>query len=173
MLKTRLFFSSITTIVLSSMIIAQDDFGDDFGDGSEESSETTRTIVLTGTVTNESGSALAGANVVVDGTELGSATDEQGSYTIDGVEVGSSITATVIGYEDMTLYADEETLDFVLVSMAIEMSALEVLASRAGENTAVAYTNVSKEDLQLRLGSRDILRIEMKYCLYGNEDWYT
>ena len=156
MLKLHRFFTLFVSIILSSMMIAQDDFGDDFGDEAEGSSEETQTVVLSGTVTDESGRALAGANVVVDGTELGSATDEQGSYTIEGVEVGSSITATVIGYEDMTSYADSETLDFVLVSMTIEMSALEVLASRAGENTAVAYTNISKEELNLRLGSRDI-----------------
>ena len=36
------------------------------------------------------------------------------------------------------------------------MSELEVLASRAGEKTAVAYTDVSKEEIALRLGSQDI-----------------
>ena len=34
------------------------------------------------------------------------------------------------------------------------MTALEVLASRATEKTAVAHSNVSKEDLALRLGSQ-------------------
>ena len=36
------------------------------------------------------------------------------------------------------------------------MSSLEVLASRASEKTAVAYTDVTKEDIALRLGSQDI-----------------
>ena len=36
------------------------------------------------------------------------------------------------------------------------MSQLEVLASRAGDKTAVAYSNVSKEEIALRLGSQDI-----------------
>ena len=48
------------------------------------------------------------------------------------------------------------------------MSALEVLASRAGEKTPVAYTNVTKEDLQLRLGSRDIpLALNMIPSVYA------
>jgi len=36
------------------------------------------------------------------------------------------------------------------------MSGLEVLASRADEKTPVAYTNVSKADMEVRLGSQDI-----------------
>ena len=147
--------SFILTITLG-FIDAQDDFGDDFGE--EQTTDSgTQLLNISGTVTDaSSGKALAGANIIVDGTELGAAADESGTYTIEGVETGASITASMIGYEDEVLYADEETVDFSLVQIAIEMSALEVLASRAGENTAVAYTNVTKEDLVLRLGSRDI-----------------
>ena len=36
------------------------------------------------------------------------------------------------------------------------MTELEVLASRATEKTAVAYTDVTKEEIALRLGSQDI-----------------
>ena len=102
------------------------------------------------------GNPLAGANVVVDDSELGAAADEDGKFNIEGVQAGSSITASAIGYEDLTLFADQAELNFELVSAAIEMSALEVLASRAGEKTAVAYTDVTKEELALRLGSQDI-----------------
>jgi Outer membrane receptor for ferrienterochelin and colicins len=74
----------------------------------------------------------------------------------------------MIGYEDQTLYADQKTIEFALNSSAVEMSELEVLASRAGENTPVAYTNVSKEELSLRLGSRDIpLALNMVPSVYS------
>ena len=36
------------------------------------------------------------------------------------------------------------------------MSQLEVLASRANKKTAIAYSDVKKEELSLRLGSQDI-----------------
>ena len=35
---------------------------------------------------------------------------------------------------------------------AVEMSQLEVLASRADDKTAVAYSDVSKDELALRVG---------------------
>ena len=48
------------------------------------------------------------------------------------------------------------------------MTELEVLASRASEKTPVAYTNVTKKDLNLRLGSRDIpLALNMVPSVYS------
>ena len=52
----------------------------------------------------------------------------------------------------MTLYADQAELNFELSASAVQMSELEVLASRAGEKTAVAYTDVTKEEIALEVG---------------------
>ena len=140
---------SIISIIFT-LTIAQDDFN-------ESPVSENKIITVTGSVSDaNSGKSLAGANVTVDGTELGAATDENGEYTISDVELGSSISVSVIGYENQTLYADSEVLDFSLSSVVIEMTPMEVLASRASENTAVAYTDVDKEEIALRLGSRDI-----------------
>tara|TARA_B100000579_G_C22846256_1_gene864556 strand:- start:232 stop:3207 length:2976 start_codon:yes stop_codon:yes gene_type:complete len=148
---------------LACVIFAQDDFGDESG------SADAQVLKITGKVTDaSSGRPLAGANIIVDGTELGAAADSEGMYTIEGVEAGISVTASMIGYDDVTNYADQEVLDFALTARVIEMSSLEVLASRAGEKTPVAYTNVTKQDLQLRLGSRDIpLAMNMVPSVYA------
>ena len=113
-----------------------------------------------GVVSNESNNPIVGANVIVIGTDLGSAADADGYYSID-LEAGShTITASAIGYEsqssEVIVEGDANIVNFVLSVSAIELSALEVLASRADETTPVAYTNVSKEDLEFRLGSQDI-----------------
>jgi len=118
---------------------------------------------ITGTVTDGStGDALPGANVIVDGQPFGGASDLSGAYVIEGVPAGNyTVTASVIGYKSVTLSAQvatgvATTLNFALSSQALEMSALEVLASRADKNTPVAYTNVSKKEMEVRLGSQDI-----------------
>ena len=87
---------------------------------------------------------------------MGAAADEEGKFMIEGVDAGSAITASAIGYDDLKLYADQEELNFELSASAVQMSELEVLASRASEKTAVAYTDVTKEEIALRLGSQDI-----------------
>ena len=58
---------------------------------------------IRGTVTSADGQPLAGANVIVDGTTKGAATDGEGNYTILNVEAGSySVTASYIGYQSST-----------------------------------------------------------------------
>ena len=104
---------------------------------------------ISGTVTDAStGEALAGANVVVVGTSMGAAATADGSYSISNVPDGSyTLTSSVIGYADGSQSVNvsgDATVNFSLNVSALELSALEVLASRAGEKTPVAYTNISK-----------------------------
>ena len=113
-------------------------------------------MTVSGTVTDAStGDALAGANVVVDGTNNGAAANASGAFTISNVPNGATLTASMIGYADASMAA-ASTVNFRLSASSIEMSGLEVLASRADEKTPVAYTNVTKADLEARLGSQDI-----------------
>ncbi len=113
-------------------------------------------MTVSGTVTDAStGEALAGANVVVDGTSKGSAANASGSFTISNVPSGATLTASMIGYSDKSMNASR-TVNFQLSPSALEMSGLEVLASRADEKTPVAYTTVSKTEMEARLGSQDI-----------------
>jgi len=113
-------------------------------------------MTVSGTVSDAAnGNPLAGANVVVDGTDLGAAADANGTFTISNVPSGATITASMIGYADASMTA-ARTLNFKLGASAITLSGLEVLASRADETTPVAYTNVTKADMEVRLGSQDI-----------------
>jgi len=113
-------------------------------------------MTVSGSVSDAAtGGALAGANVVVEGTDLGAATDANGSYTIANVPSGATVTASMIGYSSASAAA-ASTLHFALETGVIQLSALEVLASRADENTPVAYTTVTKADMEFRLGSQDI-----------------
>jgi len=146
--KLTLVAYSISILILPVKMLAQDDFSD----------ETTESkITVSGAVLNSSnGNPIAGANIIVDDGESGAAADEDGKFTIEDVSQGASITASAIGFESLTLYADQSELSFELTPTAVEMSALEVLASRASEKTAVAYSDVSKDELALRLGSQDI-----------------
>jgi hypothetical protein len=114
-----------------------------------------------GVVSDESNNPIIGANVIVVGTDLGSAADADGYYSID-LEAGSyTLTASAIGYESQSSEVsikegDAGITNFVLVMSAIEMSALEVLASRAGEKTPVAHSTVDKAEMEFRLGSQDL-----------------
>ncbi len=117
---------------------------------------------VTGKVTSEAGDPLPNANIVVVGTELGTISDEIGTFVLDLGAGDYTITATVIGFkpQSQTVKVTEADTDlmmaFVLPLNVIELSDVEVLASRADDKTPVAYTTVSKEELEVRLGSQDI-----------------
>ena len=117
---------------------------------------------VTGKVTSEAGDPLADANIVVVGTDLGTVSDETGTFILDLGAGDYTITATVIGYEPQSQLVKINEADtdlvmaFVLPLDVIELSDVEVLASRADEKTPVAYSMVTKEDMEVRLGSQDI-----------------
>ena len=130
---------------------------------------------VVGVVTDANSNPLAGANVVIEGTSKGGVTDVSGKYTIDvGAPGNYDVTATFIGYSSVTntVAVDDivGTVNFILEVDAVTMSALEVLASRADENTPVAYTTVGKEELEARLGSQDIpMSLNMTPSVYATQ----
>jgi hypothetical protein len=115
---------------------------------------------LTGTVSDSNGSPLSGANIVIEGTDLGGVSDSNGQYSINVGSGTYSVTASYIGYSSDTksviVGGASSSLNFALASDAVELSDIEVLASRVGENAPVAYTNISKVEMEERLGSQDI-----------------
>ena len=116
---------------------------------------------VVGVVNDKEGKPLIGANVVVEGTDKGSVTDNSGKYTIDvGASGDYGVTASYIGYSSLTSSVTVNdivgTVNFLLEIDAVSMSALEVLASRADETTPVAYTTINKAEMEVRLGSQDI-----------------
>ena len=89
---------------------------------------------IRGTVTSADGQPLAGANVIVDGTTKGAATDGEGNYTILNVEAGSySVTASYIGYQSSTESNVSVKVDLTTpLSFAMQTSAVEGDSGRWG-----------------------------------------
>ena len=92
---------------------------------------------IRGTVTSADGQPLAGANVIVDGTAKGAATDGDGKYTILNVEAGTySVTASYIGYQSSTssnvsIKVDLTTpLNFSMQASAIEGEAVTIIGQK-------------------------------------------
>ena len=55
---------------------------------------------VSGTVSGADGSALAGANVTVEGTDMGASSNQDGSFSISGLSDGDyTLTASYIGYD--------------------------------------------------------------------------
>ena len=97
---------------------------------------------IVGSVTDADGNALPGANVAVEGTSLGAATDGNGSYSISGVPAESyTLTASFIGYESssqsVTVGAGASQVDFSLATSALAGADVFVTGTRAAARTSM------------------------------------
>lgn len=61
-----------------------------------------QTLKVTGTVTDESGEPIIGANVVVQGTGSGTITDVDGNFMLPEVKKGATVEVSFIGYLTQT-----------------------------------------------------------------------
>ena len=114
-----------------------------------------------GSVYDMNSNPLEGANVVLVGTDLGDTANQQGAYSILNVPAGTyDLIASFIGYEPITksiVVGDEDVMaHFELEVGVVALSDVEVLASRASDKTPVAFTNIDKEEMEMRLGSQDL-----------------
>lgn len=110
----------------------------------------------------ETGDPLPGANIRIEGTTQGTATDAEGRYVLTGVANGTyNLVASFVGYEDVSrvlvVRSGNQTVNFRLIFANASLDALEVFASRAiDRETPVAATTIDKVQIQQELGSRDI-----------------
>ncbi len=84
---------------------------------------------IEGTVTDINGNALVGANVLIDGTSVGSAADTDGTYRIDvssGTMGGNTVTLTAsyIGHTSQSVRVDVPTSGSVTQNFSLAVDAI-------------------------------------------------
>lgn len=98
---------------------------------------------IRGQVTDaETGDALVGATLAVEGTRRGAATGQDGSYSIDGLSAGEhTVVASYIGYDSqsraVTVTEGGATADFSLSSTPLEVDAVTIVGSRFRPRTLI------------------------------------
>ncbi|MBD3289010.1 TonB-dependent receptor [candidate division KSB1 bacterium] len=83
---------------------------------------------IVGQVTDsKTGDFLPGANVMVEGTQFGSATDREGRYRIENVPPGTyTLTVSYIGYEDYETEVTVPAKGVVMQNIELEVSYVEM-----------------------------------------------
>jgi len=106
---------------------------------------------VTGTVTDAGGETLIGASVLVKGTDKGTITDFDGSYSIEASS-GDILVFSYTGYttSEVTV-GDASTMDVVLAE-GVALDAISVIGSRGKPRTAydapVPVDNISAKTLE-------------------------
>ena len=113
---------------------------------------------ISGKVTDSAnGNPLIGANVIIDETSQGAASDAKGRYAIKELNPGSyTIRVSYIGYRDYmenieVIDSEKKSLDLALQPEAIEMETYVVTASRRRErveDAPAAISVISKREIR-------------------------
>ena len=118
-------------------------------------------VRISGTVTTESGDPLSYANVTVVGTNVGTASSEDGTYTLDlpsNLNAGQSITLTAgyIGYKSseasVTLESEGNTQNFSLEADVLGVEEVVVTAlgiSKSKKALGYSVQDVKSEELNM------------------------
>jgi TonB-linked SusC/RagA family outer membrane protein len=109
-------------------------------------------IKVTGSVSSESGEKLPGVNVVIKGTQRGTATNENGSFEIEASDENSVLVFSFIGHVKQEIVVGKRT-SFNVVLKVDDMSLNEIVV--------VGYGEIKKTDVTgavASVQSRDITR---------------
>ena len=100
---------------------------------------------ITGTVLDDSGQVLNGANVTLVDTQNGTIADEKGQFTLDGLSGHNKIEISFLGYfsKEISLQLNENT-DLgviILISKSEMLDLLTIKASRVDANDPFTMTS--------------------------------
>ncbi len=109
---------------------------------------------IAGKVFTEKGDPLAGANVIIENTALGTASTSNGNYTISGLSNGSyTIRTSFFGFEtvkkSITISEQNVIVDFEMKETSIDLNAVVVTGTRS-ENQ-IAYSPVLTQKIGANL----------------------
>lgn len=113
-----------------------------------------------GTVKNEKGEALVGANLVLSGVYKGTSTNDNGVYRFSNVEEGNyTLKVSYIGYEQQSIpvkVTGDTKQNVVLKASNVLAEEVMVYATRAGDKAPVAKTTVDKSTIENENIGQDI-----------------
>lgn len=116
-------------------------------------------LSISGQVNDADGGPLPGAAISVSGTYLGTFADATGQFRLAGIKTDTAtLRVSLLGYEPqtrrLTLTKGQPNIESIsLQKAALAVDEVVVSATRANQKSAIAYTNVSRRDLQkLNLG---------------------
>ncbi len=118
-------------------------------------------VSVSGTVTDENGNILIGANVVLKNSYYGASTDLNGSFKFSNMQKGSYILeVTYVGFEmssnDIEILTESIVLNIKMKAASVLAEEVIVRATRADQNDPVTQSNIKKEDIEKRNLGQDM-----------------
>ncbi len=125
---------------------------------------------IKGRITNKiNNEAILFANVLVEGTDKGATTDENGSYEISGLKPGLyNVKASYVGFNDVTIYEIQVTnnrpaevnIEMEVSSQTLQEIVVQASPFRKTEESPVSLRTIGVAEIQRNPGAnRDISKV--------------
>lgn len=115
---------------------------------------------IKGTVTNQMGEPLIGANVILKETYKGTATNTKGEFKFSKVKPANyTFLVSYLGYKSIEQEVNQNDLQnikFVLEPASILSEEVIVTATRAKDNDPVSFTNINSDEIKENNMGQDI-----------------
>ena len=125
--------------------------------------EATAQSVITGSVKNQQGEPLIGANVVIKDLYKGTSTNSEGKFTLSKLTKNEYIViVSYIGYNTFEQTIDltnSQVFEFVLTPSSILTEDVIVNATRAKDKDPISYSNITNKTIQENNFGQDIAYI--------------
>ena len=108
------------------------------GRSNESSNRLQQEIVVSGTITDENGETLPGANIMLKGTTIGVISDLNGQFQVSVPNTEAVLVVSYVGYSTQEIVVGNQTS--INVSLVPDLAALD-------EVVVIGYGSVSKRDL--------------------------
>ncbi len=116
---------------------------------------------LSGVIFDEEKQVLPGANLVLDGLNTGTVSRSDGSFSMDNIPGGSyTLQVSFVGYETLSravsVKGNVDLGRLFLGLAALKVEEVMVTATRVGEKSPVAFTNMDREEIRSRNFGQDV-----------------
>ncbi len=106
----------------------------------------------------DTGLPLEGATIIETGTTNGTSAGSDGSFSIDLISDSSELTVSFVGYHTVNIPVTDEAefLEIGLREQVYMTGEIFVSALRVDDTTPIAYSNISREEIESRNFGQDI-----------------
>jgi len=118
---------------------------------------------VTGTVTDENGEAVIGANVIEQGTSNGAVTELDGTFIIDVSSPDATLVISYTGYASQQVDLNGDTDVKVTLVEGIQLGQVQIVGSRSYKRTStttpVAVDVIDVQDIANKNGGAELNKI--------------
>ncbi|WP_417799245.1 TonB-dependent receptor [Tenacibaculum sp.] len=117
---------------------------------------------ITGTVVDEMGEPLPGANVVVKGTTNGSATDFDGKFILNASSNSGAVVVSFVGYTNKEVsFSGASDLGTIALQPSNTLDEIVIIGKgvidlAGGRKTPVAVSTIKAAEIQKKIGTQDV-----------------